>query len=225
MKKTLVLTTILLIFLMIPQFSYADSYSFNDGSINIELGKGVTASTSSSDVPAIPEAPKDFELLVTADDLGYYWYFYHMNNNSSMDFTAMTDEQILALIESDSTEVDTENVSQDVYDNGAKYLMIDSYIEDTDQYIHYYVTGVGNALYYFIAPSKGSLLSDAQKADFRNAIDGVTFVKKEAPSELAERQASMIRIIKRFAVAFGALAIFVVIKLAVEKIKGTAVKK
>ena len=99
--------------------------------------------------------------------------------------------------------------------------MIDSYSEKTDEYIHYYVTVVGKSLYYFAAPTSGKALSEVQKADFRKTIDSVTFVRKDPPTEEEERQAAMIRIIKRFAVAFSALAVLVVLKAAFDKIRGT----
>lgn len=44
--------------------------------------------------------------------------------------------------------------------------MIDSYSEKIDEYIHYYVTGVGKSLYYFAAPTSGKALSEVQKAAF-----------------------------------------------------------
>lgn len=83
------------------------------------------------------------------------------------------------------------------------------------------MTGVRKSLYYFAAPTSGKPLSEVQKADFRKTIDSVTFVRKDPLTEEEERQAAMIRIIKRFAVAFGALAVLVVLKAAFDKIRGT----
>ena len=212
----------MLLCLAMPLCAYAETYTFNNGSINIEIGNDVKTYTQNSDISGVPDigtAPEDFELLVYSDELKYYWFFYHLANNSIADFASMEDDAILKLIENDSTDIEVENVSSEVYNNGKKYLLIDSYNKDTDEYIHYYVTGVGNALYYFVAPSKGSELTDPQKADLRSVIDAVTYVKQEAPSEHEQRQAALIRVLKRFGIAFGALAIFVVIKLAVEKIR------
>lgn len=220
MKKTIILTIILLIIFAVPQYSYAESYDFNDGGITIDLADDLKAYTKDSDLSEVPEVPEQFDLLVRSETLDYYWFFYYMTGKNAIDFSGMTDDQILQLVENDSTDIETDNVKTEIYDNGQKYLVIDSINEETNEHIHYYVTGAGNALYYFIAPSKDETLSEAQKADLRSALDGVTFAKKEAPTELDERRAAMIRIIKRFAFAFGALAIFVVIKLAVEKIRG-----
>ena len=228
MRRPLILTLILLICLLIPQFSYAESFSFNDGAISMDLSDDLSVyakGTDASDIAGISDIPDNYELLVRNESLDYYWYFYYMTSSNSADFNAMSDDQILQLIESDSADIDTDDVRSEIYDNGNKYLVIDSYNKDTDEYIHYYVTGAGNAIYYFIAPSKTADLSDAQKADLRSAIDSITITKKEAPSELDERRAAMMRIIKRFGVAFGALAIFVIIKLTVEKIKGTSKDK
>ena len=224
MRKTLILTIILLIALMAPQCAFAESYSFNDGAVALELGDGLTAYTKGSAVPGIDNPPGDYELLVKSEDLGYYWYFYYINSDRTIDFSALDDERMAQLVENDSSGADPDDISYEVYDNGSRYLVVDSYSEDTDQYVHFYVTGAGNALYYFAAPTYGEALTDEQKADMRNAIDSVTYTRKAAPTEEDERRAATIRIMKRFGYAFGALAIFIVIKLAFEKIR-EAVKK
>ena len=221
MKRSLILTIIILMCLMTPQLSYAESFSFNDGCITIDLPDDLavyTKGTDASDIAGISDIPDNYELLVSSDALDYYWYFYYMNGTSSIDFNSMSDEQILQLIDSDSSDIDTDDIKAEVYNNGSKYLMIDSHNKDTNEYIHYYVTGSGNSIYYFIAPSRGANLTDPQKADFRSAIDSTTITLKEAPSELEERRAALIRVMKRFGMAFGGLAIFVIVKLIVEKI-------
>ena len=201
MKRSLILTIIILMCLMAPQFSYAESFSFNDGCITIDLPDDLTVytkGTDASDIAGISDIPDNYELLVSSDALDYYWYFYYMNGTSSIDFNSMSDEQILQLIESDSSDIETDDIKAEVYNNGSKYLMIDSHNKDTNEYIHYYVTGSGNSIYYFIAPSKETDLTDTQKADFRSAIDSITITIKEAPSELEERRAALIRVLKRF---------------------------
>ena len=219
MKKTLILTLILFVFVSIPQYAFAESYTFNDGSISIELEGKLTAYTGNSDVSAIKDAPDHFDLLVTSEDLGYHWYFYFMNSDGAVDFNALTDQQIMDLMTGDSGDLEGADIGSEIYDNGWKYLVIDSFNADTDQYVHFYVTGVGRTLYYFVAPSENSQLNDAQKADFRKIIDGVSYVTKEPITKEEERQAAMIRILKRFGICVVALAIAAAIKTLIDKIK------
>ncbi len=219
MKKTFILTLMILIFVMVPQYAFAESYTFNDGSISIELDGKLTAYTGNSKVPDLKDVPDRFDLLVTSEDLGYHWYFYFMNSDGAVDFNALTDQQITDLMISDSGDLETADISSEIYDNGWKYLVIDSFNAETDQYVHFYVTGVGRTIYYFVAPSEGTTLSDAQKADFRNVIDGVNYVTKEPITKEEERQAAMIRILKRFGICVVALAIAAAIKVAIDKIK------
>lgn len=221
MKKTLILTIILLVLMVAPQYAFADSYTFNDGSVNIDLSGKITAYTRGSDVSKIPGAPDNFELLVHSEDFNYNWYFYYLNGDSVLDFSVLDDERIMELVEQDSSDLETDDVTAEVYSNGDKYLVVDSYDEKSDQYIHFYATGVGRTIYYFVAPSVGAPLNDAQKADFRSVIDGLEFVRQAPPTREEMRQASMKRILKRFGLAFGALAIFVVLKLGFDKIKGS----
>ena len=270
MKRTLILTVILLVFLMMPQYSYADSYEFNDGGITIDLSGKITAYTENSDVSDIKGHPDDFNLMVHSEDYNYYWYFYYLTNDSVLDFASMSDDEIKELVANDSTGVEMEDVAVDVYDNGNKYLVMDYHNKETDQYIHFYVTGVSSSLYYFVSYSyesplldvqkadlkkviaikpgrvtitaegtaEGKIVSDSctvvvysraylavkQKADLKKVIDGLDFVKKEPPTKLEERQQSMIRILKRFGLCVVALAIFIVIKLGFEKIRGARKK-
>ena len=224
MKRTLILTVILLLFLMMPQYSYADSYEFNDGGITIDLSGKITAYTENSDVSDIKGHPDDFNLMVHSEDYNYYWYFYYLTNDSVLDFASMSDDEIKELVANDSTGVEMEDVAVDVYDNGNKYLVMDYHNKETDQYIHFYVTGISSSLYYFVSYSYESPLLDVQKADLKKVIDGLDFVKKEPPTKLEERQQSMIRILKRFGLCVVALAIFIVIKLGFEKIRGARKK-
>lgn len=219
MKKTLILTLMILIFVMVPQYAFAESYTFNDGSISIELDGKLTAYTGNSKVPDLKDVPDRFDLLVTSEDLGYHWYFYFMNSDGAVDFNALSDQQIMDLMAGDSKDLEAADISSEIYDNGWKYLVIDSFNADTDQYVHFYVTGVGRTLYYFVAPSESSQLSDAQKADFRNVIDGVNYVTKVPLTKEEERQAAMLRILKRFGVCVIAIVVFAAIKVAIDKIK------
>ena len=225
MKKTIILTLLILIITLLPAYAFADSYTFNDGSVNIDLSGKLTAYTRGSDVSKIPGAPENYELLIHSEDLNYNWYFYFLNGQSVLEFKTMDDDQIMQLVEQDSSDLEADDVKTEIYNNGNKYLMVDSYDPGTDQYIHYYVTGVGKSIYYFVAPSVSAPLNDAQKADFRSVIDGVEYVKAEAPTKEEERQAAMLRIIKRFGVAFGALILAAAIKAAVDKIRGTSGKE
>lgn len=219
MKKTLILTLMILIFVMVPQYAFAESYTFNDGSISIELDGKLTAYTGNSKVPDLKDVPDRFDLLVTSEDLGYHWYFYFMNSDGAVDFNALSDQQIMDLMAGDSKDLEAADISSEIYDNGWKYLVIDSFNADTDQYVHFYVTGVGRTLYYFVAPSESFQLSDAQKADFRNVIDGVNYVTKVPLTKEEERQAAMLRILKRFGVCVIAIVVFAAIKVAIDKIK------
>lgn len=219
MRKTLILTLILLVFVMVPQEVFAESYTFNDGSISIELDGKLTAYTGNSKLPDLKDVPERFDLLVTSEDLGYHWYFYFMNSDGAVDFNALTDQQIMDLMAGDSGDLEAADISSEIYDNGWKYLVIDSFNADTDQYVHFYVTGVGRTLYYFVAPSESSQLNDAQKADFRKVIDGVNYVTKVPLTKEEERQAAMIRILKRFGLCVIVLAVVAAIKVAIDKIK------
>lgn len=221
MKKTLILTIILLVLILIPGYSFADSYTFNDGNVSISLEGKLTAYTKNSDVSGIKDAPDNFDLLVINEDLGYHWYFYFMNSDGAVDFNSLTDDQITNLLKSDSADLGSADITSEICDNGHKYLVIDSVNGDTDQYVHFYVTGVGRTLYYFVAPSDGSPLNDAKKADFRKVIDGVEYTISEPPTKEEERQAAMIRILKRFGICVIALVVFAAVKVAYDKIRGS----
>ena len=133
MKKTTILITVFLLLMAVTQYAYAGSYTFNNGGITFDLKDGVTVYTNNNDVEDIPGVPKDFELLVRTMDPDYYWYFYYINSDNTIDFNALDDDSIAALIENDSTDVGTDGVSYEIYDNGNKYLVIDSYSEKTDE--------------------------------------------------------------------------------------------
>lgn len=219
MRKTCILILTVLVLVLMPQYSYADSYTFNGGNVSIELDGKLTAYTGNSDVSAIKDAPDHFDLLVTSEDLGYHWYFYFMNSDGAVDFSGLTDEQIKNLMVSDSSDLGDADIKSEIYDNGTRYLVIDSFNADTDQYVHFYVTGVGRTLYYFVAPSEKSELNEAQKADFRKVIDGVEYASAEPVTKEEERQAAMIRILKRFGICILALALVAVVKTVIDKIK------
>ena len=225
MKKTIILTLLILIITLLPAYAFADSYTFNDGSVNIDLSGKLTAYTKGSDVSKIPGAPKNYEFLIHSEDFNYNWYFYFLNGDDVLDFSAMEDEKILELVEQDSSDLEADDVKTEIYNNGSKYLMVDSYDPKSDQYIRFYVTGVGKSIYYFVSPSVGAPLNDAQKADFRSVIDGVEYIRQAPPTKEEERQAAMLRIIKRFAVAFGALMLLALGKAAFDKVKGGSGKE
>ncbi len=220
MKKTFILTIIIFMLLLVPAYAYAESYTFNDGAVNIELSGKLTAYTRGSDVSKIPGAPENYELLIHSEDMNYNWYFYYLNGDNVLDFTTLDDERILELVEQDSSDIEAEDIRTEIYDNGDRYLVVDSYDKNTDQYIHFYATGVGKSIYYFVAPSVGNELNEAQKADFRKVIDGVEYIRQAPPTKEEERQAAMLRIIKRFAVAFGALFLVALIKAGYDRIRG-----
>ena len=221
MKKLLIFATTILILLFTTQFAFADSLDFNGGAVMIDIPDGSTAYIEAGDDEELNKLLEGHSLAVRSGDPDYLWYFYYINNEYTMNFTEMTDEGVVDLITNDSTEVDPESVRYEIYDNGNKYLVIDSVNEENGDHIHFYVTGVGKSIYYFVSESKGDELSQEAKADLRNIVDRVTYekVETEGSDEQTERQAAMIRIFKRFAAAFIALAIFIVIKLGVEKMK------
>ena len=208
MRKTCILILTVLVLVLIPQYSYADSYTFNGGNVSIELDGKLTAYTGNSDVSAIKDAPDHFDLLVTSEDLGYHWYFYFMNSDGAVDFSGLTDEQIKNLMVSDSSDLGDADIKSEIYDNGTRYLVIDSFNADTDQYVRCDVTGVGR-----------TELNEAQKADFRKVIDGVEYASAEPVTKEEERQAAMIRILKRFGICILALALVAVVKTVIDKIK------
>ena len=70
-----------------------------------------------------------------------------------------------------------------------------------------------------MAPSEKSELNEAQKADFRKVIDGVEYASAEPVTKEEERQAAMIRILKRFGICILALAVAAGIKTVIDKIK------